>query len=122
MEHSTTGSLKYSQEDSYMGQVKWFNNQKGFGYVTIKEGPLKNEDIFTHHSAIILQNEKYKFLAEGEYVHIKVMDCEKEGFSYQAKQVNAPCENGTLMCEIRTARRPRDFQGKYDETHETREM
>ena len=110
MEQTTASSTEYSQEKSYMGCVKWFNNQKGFGYVTVKDGPLVGEDIFTHHSAIILQNEKYKFLAEGEYVHIKVMDCEKEGFRYQAKQVSAPCENGTLMCEIRTQRKPREFQ------------
>ena len=116
MEQSTASSKEYSQEESYMGCVKWFNNQKGFGYVTVKSGPLANEDIFTHHSAIVLQNEKYKYLAEGEYVHIKVMNCDKEGYRYQAKQVTAPCENGTLMCEIRATKKPRDYQGKYEET------
>jgi cold shock CspA family protein len=118
MEQSNTGSIKYSQEESYMGCVKWFNNHKGFGYVTVKSGPLVNEDIFTHHSAIILQNGRYKYLAEGEYVHIKVMDCVKEGFNYQAKQVMAPCENGTLMCEIKTAKKTREFQERSEETQD----
>ena len=67
MEQSNTGSIKYSQEESYMGCVKWFNNQKGFGYVTVKSGPLVNEDIFTHHSAIILQNASTQFADGGEF-------------------------------------------------------
>ena len=114
MEQSTTGSTNYSQEEKYMGCVKWFNSQKGFGYVTIKNGPLKEEDIFTHHSSIVLQDDKYKYLVAGEYVHICVMDCDKEGFKYQAKQVCAPCEKGQIMCEVRTQQQQRKSRSKYD--------
>ena len=119
MEQSTASSNNYSQEEKYMGCVKWFNSQKGFGYITLKSGPLTGEDIFTHHSAIVLQDEKYKYLVAGEYVHITVMDCNKEGFKYQANLVCAPCENGQLMCEIRSQRKPRDSRSKYsnEESH-----
>ena len=101
----------YDTSASYMGCVKWFSSTKGFGYVTVKDGPLTEEDIFTHHSVINLEENKYKFLVPGEYVHIKVADCKKEGHLYQASQVKAPCENGKLMCEVRASKpRTRNFR------------
>ena len=44
------------------GVVKWFNNQKGYGFITIDDRP----DIFVHHSAI--QMEGYRTLRQGEEV------------------------------------------------------
>ena len=44
------------------GTVKWFNDQKGYGFVT----PENGKDVFVHHSAI--QGEGYKSLAEGQQV------------------------------------------------------
>ena len=35
----------HDQNKFYLGCVKWFNNKKGYGYVTIKEGELKSQDI-----------------------------------------------------------------------------
>ena len=48
------------------GKVKWFSNQKGFGFIT----PESGADVFVHHSAI--QGEGYKTLAEGEEVEFEV--------------------------------------------------
>ena len=44
------------------GTVKWFSDQKGFGFITPEEGP----DVFVHHS--VIQGDGYKTLAEGQAV------------------------------------------------------
>jgi len=48
------------------GTVKWFNNQKGYGFIT----PESGEDVFVHHSAI--QGDGYKSLEEGQAVEFEV--------------------------------------------------
>ena len=52
-------------------KVKWFNNEKGYGFIEYKE----NEDIFVHYSAI--EEEGYKTLAEGQLVEFKLLDTTK---------------------------------------------
>lgn len=51
------------------GKVKWFNDAKGYGFIT-QEGIEK--DIFVHYSAI--QREGFKTLREGETVNFEVVD------------------------------------------------
>jgi CspA family cold shock protein len=48
------------------GKVKWFNNQKGYGFITTEEG----KDVFVHHTAI--QGDGYKTLEEGKEVEFEV--------------------------------------------------
>lgn len=50
------------------GTVKWFNNEKGYGFITPEEG----NDVFVHHSAI--QGDGYKTLDEGQKVEFEVQD------------------------------------------------
>jgi cold shock protein len=54
------------------GTVKWFNDAKGFGFITPENGA---KDCFVHHSAV--QKEGYKSLAEGERVEFDVVDGQK---------------------------------------------
>ena len=49
------------------GTVKWFNAEKGFGFITVDEG---GEDVFVHYSAIDMQG--YKSLEEGQAVTFEV--------------------------------------------------
>jgi CspA family cold shock protein len=49
------------------GTVKWFNDSKGFGFITRESGP----DVFVHHSAI--QGEGFRSLAEEQTVEFEVV-------------------------------------------------
>jgi CspA family cold shock protein len=49
------------------GTVKWFNESKGFGFITPEDG---GKDVFAHFSAI--QNQGFKTLAEGQRVSFEV--------------------------------------------------
>ncbi len=53
------------------GTVKWFNNQKGYGFIT----PESGDDVFVHHSAI--QGDGYKSLEEGASVEFEITQGEK---------------------------------------------
>jgi CspA family cold shock protein len=53
------------------GTVKWFNENKGFGFIEREGGP----DVFAHFSAI--QSTGYKTLAEGQRVEFVVTDGQK---------------------------------------------
>ncbi len=53
------------------GTVKWFNDQKGYGFIAPEEG----EDVFVHHSSI--QGEGFKTLREGEEVEFEITEGEK---------------------------------------------
>ncbi len=48
------------------GKVKWFSNQKGYGFITREDG----KDVFVHHTAI--KGEGYKTLEEGQEVEFDV--------------------------------------------------
>ena len=50
------------------GNVKWFNDSKGFGFIVRPDGP----DVFVHHTAIV--GEGYKSLAEGQEVDFDVLE------------------------------------------------
>ncbi len=53
------------------GTVKWFNNEKGYGFIDQDNG----EDIFVHYSAI--EQEGYKTLCEGQKVEFELVETTK---------------------------------------------
>lgn len=56
---------------SMTGTVKWFNNDKGYGFIQYKE----NNDIFVHYSMI--QEDGYKTLNEGDVVTFDLIETDK---------------------------------------------
>ena len=50
------------------GTVKWFNNEKGFGFITVDGG----DDVFVHFSAI--QGDGFKSLEEGQEVEFTIVE------------------------------------------------
>ena len=60
------------------GKVKWFSNDKGYGFIEYKN----SEDIFVHYSSILSQG--YRTLVEGQYVEFEIVQTDK---GLQAKNV-----------------------------------
>jgi CspA family cold shock protein len=54
------------------GKVKWFNDQKGYGFIAKEDG---SGDVFVHFSSI--KSEGFKSLAEGDSVEFEVVDSDK---------------------------------------------
>ena len=48
------------------GKVKWFSNQKGYGFIT----PESGKDVFVHYS--VIQGDGYKSLEEGQEVEFEI--------------------------------------------------
>jgi len=48
------------------GKVKWFNDQKGYGFITQENGP----DVFVHHTAI--QSDGFRTLEQGQAVEFEL--------------------------------------------------
>jgi CspA family cold shock protein len=57
--------------ESEIGTVKWFNNEKGFGFISREQG----EDVFVHFRNI--KSEGYRSLQEGQRVKFKVTQGQK---------------------------------------------
>ena len=68
------------------GTVKWFSNEKGFGFISREDG----DDVFVHFSAI--QGEGYKSLHEGQEVEFDVVDGDKGPQAANVRPLDAPSE------------------------------
>jgi len=75
---TVTGTLSASikkvfitMDERETGVVKWFNNQKGYGFISRESG----EDVFVHHSAIV--EEGFRTMSEGDRVEFSVQDGDK---------------------------------------------
>ncbi|AXG45194.1 cold-shock protein [Photorhabdus sp. RW14-46] len=62
-------TLKVSLMSKIKGNVKWFNESKGFGFITPEDG---SKDVFVHFSAIQITG--FKTLAEGQKVEFEITD------------------------------------------------
>jgi len=103
--------MSNTNTNTKQGRVKWFNNKKGFGFITECE---TNEDIFVHFSEINTPEDVYKSLIEGEYVQYQVGNDSKG--KTVAQKLTGIC-GGPLLCEntekrIYSTRRDNDEQDR----------
>ena len=54
------------------GKVKWFNDQKGFGFISVEGG---GKDVFVHHTAI--QSQGFRTLTEGQAIEFDIVEDKK---------------------------------------------
>jgi len=88
----------------YYGQVKWFNNKAGYGFITIKDDHGEIKDIFTHYSTVQTLDSQYKYLVQGEYVEFELTKSTNDKHLYQATNITG-IGGGKLMCETRQLNR-----------------
>ena len=69
-EENNTKEIK-AGEESMNGTVKWFNDSKGYGFISREDG----DDVFVHHSSIA--GEGFKSLAEGDNVTFEIEQGDK---------------------------------------------
>lgn len=87
----------------YIGQVKWFQDKRGYGFITICAGNEQDTDVFIHHSGIRPLNSMYKTLRKGEYVQFNL----NKGDNGQNQAVDVTGINGgTLMCDVVPVKSP----------------
>jgi len=82
------------------GEVKWFNNVKGYGFV-IEDG--KTEDLFAHFSAI--QMEGYKTLKAGQRVNFEIIQGPKG--THAVNIVDAPATTGVKETKVEKSEKQR---------------
>ena len=97
-----------------IGQVKWFNNKAGYGFITVSDGENKGKDIFAHYSTISVGDTQYKYLVQGEYVEFDLITSTNESHEFQSVNITG-IKGGQLMCETRQLNRPRTTYVPRDE-------
>jgi len=105
-----------------IGRVKWFNNKAGYGFITATDGPDSGKDVFVHHSGIMVADEQYKYLVQGEYVHYQTVHTPQGTHEYQAGSITG-IHGGKLMCETRRElRENRAYDDADQEEEQPREV
>jgi CspA family cold shock protein len=66
------------------GTVKWFNDQKGYGFITPEAG---GKDVFVHHSAVKMEG--FRSLNEGQKVKFEIAKGEKGDQAANVQKIDA---------------------------------
>ena len=98
MSQNNTDSSSDTTTPRLLGRVKWFNNQKGFGFVTDSE----ENDVFVHHSALVTGSDQFRYLVQDEWVEFEKSTLD-DGKTVAVK-VSGP-NSSKLTCELRQQRK-----------------
>ena len=79
---------------THLGQVKWFDNKLGYGFVTVISEEYRGDDIFVHQTNVHPLQSEYRTLLKGEYVSLNISDDSKR----QALDVTGVL-GGSLRCD-----------------------
>ena len=98
----------------HIGQVKWFNNKIGYGFITILN-ESESKDIFVHHANIKPMESNYRTLKIGEFVEFELdNNCEGQ-HNEQAVSVTGICGK-ELQCDwVHRLNKKRRFSKKDDD-------
>ena len=101
----STDNTTNTTTERMIGQVKWFNNKAGYGFITVTgDGSYAGKDIFVHYSTISVGDTQYKYLVQGEYVEFQLSISTNTTHEYQATHISG-INGGMLMCETRQSSR-----------------
>lgn len=103
---------------THLGQVKWFDNKLGYGFVTVVSEEHRGDDIFVHQTNVHPLQSEYRTLVKGEYVSLNISDDSKR----QAVDVTGVL-GGSLRCDeprpvSRGRNRGRNNQRTEEPVHE----
>jgi cold shock CspA family protein len=99
--------------EKFIGQVKWFNNKAGYGFITTT-GIHGENDVFAHYTTIQASNTQYKYLVLGEYVEFQMIKSVNQSHEFQATTITG-INGGRLMCETRQMNRVANTE--LEDTH-----
>ena len=86
-------------DERLIGYVKWFNDKKGFGFITVcSEGKYKGHDIFVHHTSLDAAPCIYTYLVQYEYVEFFLCKVTNNNHTIQACNVTG-VNYGYTMCQ-----------------------
>ena len=100
MSNTETDWSSQLNTDKYTGIVKWFNNKSGYGFITVNSSRCFGIDVFAHHSALVVSNNKYRYLVQGEYVEFVLTQTNSGKYNFQSSYITG-INGGKLMCETR---------------------
>ena len=90
--------------NTYVAKVKWFNNTKGYGFVTVLDNDV---DLFVHHSEIKPHTQCWRTLVTGEYVQVVIG---KDNVGKKCGHNVTGIQGGQLLCEHMTPYMRNRFQ------------
>ena len=103
---SSSNSTNNQQESADLsakkktGQVKWFNNQLNYGFITVlDEGSHNGVDVFVHQTNIKPQVSNYRTLSQGEYVSFELTHNTEDKHPFHATNVTG-YGGGKMMCDF----------------------